>query len=778
MAPLRRLIRIAFLAVILSFPVALQEGEAQSPNRVVAHNRAVVRVGTLTPDVVHFMAENGEPRLVTAPAGSDLLKLVSDNCGSANARRTYLAVFLAANSENPDIQARRLISTTKALFLLPGCLFAHEKVVLVETTKDGPQWDRPVLPGASEAAPRLRGQRHDLNRLQKASPRDGLPPDLRETGTATVTRVDARRLADPHVSSVVDLLFQAVLALPKPLPGTAPSYAFLKPSHAGERLSASVLRRSEALELALRTQDILIMNPDVADFRTIKVDTSILSSDFRPGYYAVAVQRTMSPKDAAEALNSITTRRSPRGAAATLDEFEPYLAVQTSAHQSCAAPKEKEPWPFDVKEVSRVLELRKRVGAPVRAGTILVFDTGFPADRVGTHPFAEQLFERKATDDHSEPYVWTTATTPEGFDGAAQGGAHGIAVLSMALGGVDVLGSGILTNGLLEKPPKAIVMMGYAIEHGRIVLDQDAVVKALSGDTWHDQAEANVINFSLKFKVQDRRGNWESHLITNDDTMYIFAAGNDRSSLAGSNIYPPSWGFKNRGNVIVVGAMDPDGKYSSFSNWGEKYVDIVAPGCAVPAIYWDAQQDGFVTSSLEGTSMAAPLVSFAVNLLGTEGWRDIGHRKSRILGSGRYSAVLDGKDDSKIRKVRSRRALDVPTALATPFDVVRTKTGIRYGRVNWNLAGESVCGLKRPRSEVMQVDISTGAAEIAYMNSNLDDMDFDSCHLIGLELQRLKFEELDASGTNPQFRPAEPLDKDGLVSITLCHPIKCVWTRR
>jgi hypothetical protein len=78
----------------------------------------------------------------------------------------------------------------------------------------------------------------------------------------------------------------------------------------------------------------------------------------------------------------------------------------------------------------------------------------------------------------------------------------------------------------------------------------------------------------------------------------------------------------------------------------------------------------------------------------------------------------------------------------------------------------------------MQVDISTGAAEIAYMNSNLDDMDFDSCHLIGLELQRLKFEELDASGTNPQFRPAEPLDKDGLVSITLCHPIKCVWTRR
>lgn len=121
-------------------------------NEMQSKAEIVVGINDLTPELVTYVAKYGEPRAVLVPAGTDLFKVISENCGSANARRLYVNLFIGANAGNEDVrslagktvsagaQPTSFISSKDATFTLPACLFVQESIGEVPATVSGPQW--------------------------------------------------------------------------------------------------------------------------------------------------------------------------------------------------------------------------------------------------------------------------------------------------------------------------------------------------------------------------------------------------------------------------------------------------------------------------------------------------------------------------------------------------------------------------------------------------------------------------------------------------------------
>ncbi len=104
----------------------------------------IIRTNKLSPELVTAVTKVGEERLVSAPAKSDIFKIISDSCGAANARRYYLALFLAANADNAELRAGKTVISQPATLRVPACLFAEDKPAAILTADNGPQWGTPI----------------------------------------------------------------------------------------------------------------------------------------------------------------------------------------------------------------------------------------------------------------------------------------------------------------------------------------------------------------------------------------------------------------------------------------------------------------------------------------------------------------------------------------------------------------------------------------------------------------------------------------------------------
>src|ERR1700730_1932166 len=184
--------------------------------------------------------------------------------------------------------------------------------------------------------------------------------------------------------------------------------------------------------------------------------------------------------------------------------------------------------------------------------------------------------------------------------------------------------------------------MAYKVEKDapELSVNGEAAIQSLSGASW-GQAPVAGVNLSLQFSTEYASENHNGVLTIHPTVLYVFAAGNDTKNISVEAIQPADWGGHQNDNAITVGAANPDGSYWIRSNWGTSAVDLAAPGCAVPSLGWNSVTSNFKDVRLSGTSVAAPLVSFAGNLL-----RDLiepARIKSRILSSGRYFSSLSDK---------------------------------------------------------------------------------------------------------------------------------------
>lgn len=133
------------------------------------------------------------------------------------------------------------------------------------------------------------------------------------------------------------------------------------------------------------------------------------------------------------------------------------------------------------------------------------------------------------------------------------------------------------------------------------------------------------------------------------EILFIVAAGNSDNDVKFDEFYPSSYDMP---NVVTVGAVDEEGKETSFTSLGK--VDLYANGFEV-----ESYVPGGVRMAYNGTSMASPQVlNLAAKLLAlnpeltTEELRtllidgadqvDLGQRKIRLMNPQASLALLDG----------------------------------------------------------------------------------------------------------------------------------------
>lgn len=131
--------------------------------------------------------------------------------------------------------------------------------------------------------------------------------------------------------------------------------------------------------------------------------------------------------------------------------------------------------------------------------------------------------------------------------------------------------------------------------------DSENVLNTVKAIEYANKMNANIINYSggggsafaKEYKAIEKS--------MQKNILFVAAAGNNNSNTDSKKYYPANYQLK---NIISVAATDNDGELVSFSNYGQKSIDIAAPG---KMIYSTLPNNNY--GFMSGTSQATAYVT-------------------------------------------------------------------------------------------------------------------------------------------------------------------------
>jgi hypothetical protein len=312
--------------------------------------------------------------------------------------------------------------------------------------------------------------------------------------------------------------------------------------------------------------------------------------------------------------------------------------------------------PFHAIAVERAFKHAARNRSPGTA-RLLVIDNGFfgatdeeeeDADIFVGSPFPSSFFARQeegkqplalranitATRRFEDQEITITTVepvNPRGDEAPDAVSGHGTHVTGLTLGGpyFQEYRDKLLLDG---RPWAEVYIMNVAL--GQRALLPNSTQEIFAALRLMD-VQGAVVNMSFRFDADSDSINLfqEIHR-SSDKTLFVVAAGNGGAPMSQGDV-PAMLGGLDARNQITVAATHQSGPnqagLTQFSNSGSDYVDIAAPGCAIESWISNTKQ----SVPLSGTSMAAPLVSFAASLIySLHPGLPPGRVKARLLSSG------------------------------------------------------------------------------------------------------------------------------------------------
>ena len=339
------------------------------------------------------------------------------------------------------------------------------------------------------------------------------------------------------------------------------------------------------------------------------------------------------------------------GATPRLNEPRAELAktdAELQSGQDCLG-SDRDDYPYNMTALLDVLASNRAASSNERATvTVLIGDNGLFLSKLGA--FGDPIL-KTTEEEHGHLDVYHEAITPIQ---AGSNQSHGTQVASLALGGPVLARLFGLTGNMRIKIRPVRLFYEKTVESletktGKLTTIEQYTIDPAAIASLVDDASSNkaqIVNLSLKYyqdmpeikKAIEERG----------FALYVVAAGNDDGPLSATNtVYPAMYGGKihdGLSNIIAVGALDGDLELAKISNSGPQWVDIGAPGCAIPVLSYDNNKKLWNIQKLHGTSLAAPIVSFAAALIKSKSgnWSPA-LIKGRLLASADLSPALVSK---------------------------------------------------------------------------------------------------------------------------------------
>jgi subtilisin family serine protease len=338
---------------------------------------------------------------------------------------------------------------------------------------------------------------------------------------------------------------------------------------------------------------------------------------------------------------------------------------ETDANSQCDSPLNPDRYPYDAAQLLDVLRSNHEKSGVAATAEIIVADNGLTVGGHGIFPpglFSEFRGEWRQLGE---------AMRPVADDKRSIG--HGTEVASVVLGGPTFAFAQAYAN---EPRFRLIVLPIYQSYGGQVAFDPNTFSHILDNTARHP---GSIVNLSFKASSEISEITREINR-DNSSVLFVVAAGNDGKRLdfaGGGNYlaaYPALYGGDQRARLITVAALDGKGHLAKFSNWSQTYVDIAAPGCEVPVITVSPSGSQLQSATKSGTSLAAPLVTFAAALIRSETDMAAEVIKRRLL----ITSDLSNSGDLA-QKVVDGRKLNIIKAASTASDIAQLDDGIHIG---------------------------------------------------------------------------------------------------